>query len=185
MARVHAVTIHHRGRDMLDVCLTSLLASRGVDLEVVVVLNGCDEELPGVAETSPRVHVVATEAPVGFSEANNVGTDWAMNHLGSADFYYFVNNDTRSEPDALATLVEAVTADEWVAAAGPTLLIDWAPDHLNSLGLNVTDDAWAWDEGIGISLADYGPLPDRRRVIAVTGSALLVSCDAHRQVGGW
>lgn len=185
MARVHAVTIHHRGRDMLDVCLTSLLASRGVDLEVVVVLNGCDEELPRVAETSSRVHVVATEAPVGFSEANNVGTDWAAANLGDVDFYYFVNNDTRSEPDALAALVKAVSADERAAAAGPTLLIDWAPDHLNSLGLNVTDDAWAWDEGIGISLADYGALPDRRRVIAVTGSALLVSCDAYRQVGGW
>ncbi len=43
------------------------------------------------------------------------------------------------------------------AVVGPTLLIDWAPDYLNSLCLNVTDDAWGWDEGIGISLADYGP----------------------------
>ena len=185
MARVHAVTIHHRGRDMLDVCLRSLLASGGVDLEIVVVLNGCDEALPEIAETSSKVHVVATEAPVGFSEANNVGTEWAAANLGDADFYYFVNNDTRSETDALATLVAAVAAVDRAAAAGPTLIIDWAPEYLNSLGLNVTDDAWAWDEGIGIGLDEYGPLPERRPVIALTGSALLVACDAYRGVGGW
>ena len=183
--RVHAVTIHHRGREMLDVCLKTLLSSTGVDLEVVVVLNGCDEELPDVAHTSPRVHVVSTGQPVGFSAANNVGTHWAEANLRGADYYYFINNDTRSEVDSLALQVAALEADERAAVVGPTLLIDWAPDYLNSLCLNVTDDAWAWDEGIGLKVADYGPLPGQRRVVAVTGSAMLVDAEVHRSVGGW
>ena len=185
MKTVHAVTIHHRGRDMLDVCLRSLLASVDVDLEIVVVLNGCDEELPEIVEESPRVHVVAAEAPVGFSEANNLGVAWAREHFGEPDYWYFINNDTRSEPDALALQVAALEADDAAAVAGPTLLIDWACGHLNSLGLNVTDDAWGWDEGIGVAVADYGPLPGRRRVTAVTGSAILVEAGAFRRVGGW
>ena len=172
--RVHAITIHHRGREMLDVCLRTLLASTGVDLEIVVVLNGCDEELPEIARSSPRIHVTTTGDPVGFSAANNIGVAWADNELGATDYYYFVNNDTRSEPDSLALQVAALEADEAAAVAGPTLLIDWARDHLNSLGLNVTDDAWGWDEGIGISLREYGPLPGLRQVAAVTGSAILV-----------
>ncbi len=185
MTTIHAVVVHHRGREMLDVCLRTLLDSADVDLAVVVVLNGCDEPLPELVESSPRVHVVTTDAPIGFSEANNAGTDWAVANLGPADYYYFVNNDTRSDPAGLATLVAAVEADGEAAAAGPMLLIDWAPGFLNSLGLNVTRDAWAWDEGIGIGLADYGPLPRRRRVIAVTGSALLVKADVYHRVGGW
>jgi GT2 family glycosyltransferase len=183
--RVHAITIHHRGRDMLDVCLRTLLASTGVDLEIVVVLNGCDEELPEIAHSSPRIHVTTTGDPVGFSAANNIGVGWAESELGAADYYYFVNNDTRSEPDSLALQVAALEADETSAVAGPTLLIDWAPEYLNSLGLNVTDDAWGWDEGIGISLEEYGPLPGRRQVAAVTGSAILVDAAAHDRVGGW
>ncbi len=170
---------------MLDVCLRTLLSSESVDLEVIVVLNGCDEELPSVAHESNRVHVISAEQPVGFSAANNLGTDWAAVNLGKPDYYYFINNDTRSEVDSLALQVAALKSDPEAAAVGPTLLIDWAPDHLNSLCLNVTDDAWGWDEGIGISLADYGPLPGCRRVAAVTGSAMLVDAEVHRRVGGW
>jgi len=170
---------------MLDVCLTTLLESESIDLEVIVVLNGCDEELPDVAHRSDRVHVVSAGQPVGFSAANNLGTDWAAANLGRPDYFYFINNDTRSEADALALQVAALEADSEAAVAGPTLLIDWAPDYLNSLGLNVTDDAWGWDEGIGIRLADYGPLPERREVLAVTGSAILVRSAIHAEIGGW
>lgn len=170
---------------MLDVCLTTLLKSEGVDLEMIVVLNGCDEELPDVAHASDRVHIISAEEPVGFSAANNLGTDWAAANLGKPDYYYFINNDTRSEADALALQVGALEADPEAAVAGPTLIIDWAPDYLNSLCLNVTDDAWGWDEGIGISLADYGPLPGRRNVLAVTGSAMLVDAAVHEEIGGW
>jgi GT2 family glycosyltransferase len=170
---------------MLDVCLTTLLASESVDLDVIVVLNGCDEELPDVAHASSRVHVISTGQPVGFSAANNLGTDWSAANLGRPDYFYFINNDTRSEADSLALQVAALEADRDAAVVGPTLLIDWAPEYLNSLCLNVTDDAWGWDEGIGISLADYGPLPGRRRVTAVTGSAMLVDAEVYERVGGW
>jgi len=170
---------------MLDVCLTTLLKSESVDLEVIVVLNGCDEELPAVAQASDRVHVISAEQPVGFSAANNLGTDWAEANLRRPDYYYFINNDTRSEVDSLALQAAALETDPEAAVVGPTLLIDWAPDYLNSLCLNVTEDAWGWDEGIGISIADYGALPDRRYVLAVTGSAILVDAAVHAEIGGW
>jgi len=183
--RVHAISIHHSGLEMLDVCIRTLLASSDVDLEVVVVLNGCNEALPQVTETSEKVHVISTGEPVGFSEANNIGVGWAKANLGEADYYYFVNNDTRSEPDALGLQVQALESDDRAAVAGPTLLIEWARNHLNSLGLNVTDDAWGWDEGIGISLEEYGPLPGLREVTAVTGSAMLVDAGVYDRVRGW
>lgn len=185
MPRVFAVTVHHRGREMLGACLDSLLASTGVELEVVVVANACDEALPEVASSSPHVHVVRSERSIGFSAANNLGVGWARRHLGVPDFYYFVNNDTWSTPEALERLVAAVESSPRGAAAGPRLLIQWAPDHLNSLGLNVTEDAWGWDEGIGIRQDLYGPLPPRGEVLALTGSALLVRAAVLDAVGGW
>lgn len=185
MPTIHAVTVHHQGRDMLAACLDSLLASTGVELEVVVVANACDEELPVVATGSPNVHVVRTPRPIGFSKANNLGVDWARKHLGEADFYYFINDDTWSTADALERLVAAVEASPRGAVAGPRLLIQWAPDHLNSLGLNVTEDGWGWDEGIGVRQDVYGALPPCGRALAVTGSALLIRAGVYQRVGGW
>lgn len=185
MQTIHAVVVHHRGLEMLGECLESLLASIDVDLQIVVVLNGCDEPLPGIVEMSERVHVIESDEPTGFSAANNLGVAWADENLGPCSSYYFVNNDTVSESEALGRLAAVFEGDSKAAAVGPQLLIQWAPAHLNSLGLNVTEDGWGWDEGIGIGLAQYGSTPTQKEVVAVTGSALLIRSEVFTRVGGW
>ncbi len=185
MTTVRVITVHHRGKAMLERCVRSLLDSHGVELDVVVVANGCAEELPDVVGSSSRVRVVECPKPVGFAAANNFGVDWAGTRLGEPDFYYFANNDTESPPASLAGLVAAVEEDPKIAVAGPRVLILDAPEYLNSLGLNVTHDGWGWDEGIGIRQQDYGPLRPRRPVLAVTGAALLITAEALHRVRGW
>ena len=184
-ARVTSVIVHHRGQAMLERCLESLLASQGVELEIVVVANHCQEDLPELAHRSPRIHVVASEISLGFSAANNLGVRWAREHLGEADFYYFVNNDTRSFPESLSRLVEGLRRWPRAALAGPKLLILGASDHYNSLGLNITEDAWGWDEGIGIHVEDYGRPPQQRNLLSVTGSALLIDAEVFLRIDGW
>ena len=182
---VHVVVVHHRGEAMLEACLRSLLASVGADLQIVVVLNHCLETVPALATESPRVHLLTLDHSHGFGEANNLGVFWAQKHLGPADYYYFVNNDTVSRADTLHHLVEQLRTTPAAAIAGPQTLIESAPDFINSLGLNVTEDAWGWDEGIGIALCEYGPLPGVRQVMAVTGSALLIESSTFGKIGGW
>lgn len=182
---VHVVVVHHRGEAMLEACLRSLLASEGIRLEIVVVLNHCLEAVPALAQESPQVHLLTLEHSHGFGEANNLGVAWAKERLGPADYYYFVNNDTVSLPDTLRHLVVQLRTSPTAAIAGPQTLIESAPDFINSLGLNVTEDAWGWDEGIGIALCEYGPLPGVRQVMAVTGSALLIESSTFDNIGGW
>lgn len=185
LAKVHAVIVHHRDTAMLDSCLRSLLASEPIDLEVVVVLNHCLDPVPEIGLSSPRVHLLELAVSHGFGEANNLGVAFARRKLGEPDYYYFLNNDTVSRPDTLPLLAAELARAPRAAIAGPQTLIQSAPDFINSLGLNLTEDAWGWDEGIGIALCDYGPLPAVRRVVAVTGSALLVEAAAFHQIGGW
>jgi GT2 family glycosyltransferase/glycosyltransferase involved in cell wall biosynthesis len=184
-AKVHALIIHHRGIEMLGECLASLLGSQRVELEIVVVLNHCLEDVPEIAKSSPRVHLLELDVSRGFGEANNLGVAFARRKLGQPDYYYFVNNDTLSRPDTLSFLVGELAAAPAAAIAGPQTLIQSAPNYINSMGLNVTEDAWAWDEGIGIALCDYGPMPAVRPVAAVTGSAVLMKVDAFEKIGGW
>lgn len=182
--KVYAVIVHHRGRALLEACLERLLTSRCVDLQVVVVSNACEEPLPAAAE-APPVHVVHSEASLGFSAANNLGVAWAQKHLGEPHHWLFLNNDAGLDPDTICRLAEALDITPRAGVAGPQLRIWGAEDYLNSLGLNVTMSGEAWDEGIGVAVADYGFLPGEREVLAVTGSVLLIRAQALRQIGGW
>ena len=183
--RVCAVIPHHQDAEMLGRCLESLLASAAVDLEVVVVENDCQEELPKIAVDSSQVHAIRSEVSLGFSAANNLGVAWAREHLEAPDFYYFVNNDTESSTTALARLIAALEARPEAAMAGPRLLILNAEDHYNSLGINVTEDGWGWDEAIGLKVTEYGSKPALRTVLTVTGAALLIDAAVFHKVEGW
>ena len=44
--RVRAIVVHHRNSELLDHCLRALLASTGVELDVVLFENECHEALP-------------------------------------------------------------------------------------------------------------------------------------------
>ncbi|HEX2253054.1 MAG TPA: glycosyltransferase family 2 protein, partial [Thermoanaerobaculia bacterium] len=177
------VIVHHRGVELLERCLAALAASRGARLEVVVVANDCREEIPRRGDLA--LHVVESQRPLGFSAANNLGVAWARRHLARADHYLFLNDDTEVEPEAVALLAGDLEENPAWGVAGPLLFILGASDHLNSLGINVTAVAECWDEGIGRRLDEYRPLPGRREVLAVTGSALMMRAAAFDAVGGW
>ncbi|MEL7059512.1 MAG: glycosyltransferase family 2 protein [Acidobacteriota bacterium] len=182
--RVHAIVVHHRGFDMLDRCLRTLAESEDVDWRTVVVANGCDEALPPIVETHAAITVATPPASLGFSEANNFGVEAALAAFGPADFYYFLNNDTESTRQGLRRLIEGARRHD-ADVVGPTTWIQAAPDHMNSLGIQVTHDAWGWDLGIGRSRSDIGPLPAAREELAITGSALLIRSETFERVGRW
>ncbi len=185
LKRVCSVIVHHKGRSLLDSCLRSVLASDDVEVEVVVAANACQEELPEIAEQDPRVEVVWIEAPVGFSEANNIGVERSAEVGSQPDFYFFLNNDTMVERDTLAKLVAAAEQHSECGIVGPRLMILGAQGVLNSLGLNLTRTGEAWDEGIGIDLESYGSLPPTGPVVAVTGAALMIRAHLFEELEGW
>ena len=150
-----------------------------------MVVNACAETLPRVAGRDPRLHVLRSEAPLGFSAANNRGAAFLRERAGVPDHLYFVNDDTVSEPDALRELTRHFDRDPRCAIAGPRLMIEGVEGRLHSLGLNVTRDGEAWDEGIGRRLEEWGPLPGARPALAVTGSAFLIRHAVFEQLGGW
>jgi N-acetylglucosaminyl-diphospho-decaprenol L-rhamnosyltransferase len=183
-ARIHAVVVHHRGRDLLERCLLTLLASDGVDLRVAVVANACAEPLPAAAG-DPRVAVLASSEPLGFAAANNRGAALLRERHGAPGALYFLNDDTESDAAALARLAAHLGRAARCGVAAPRLMIGGADGAVNSLGLNLTTTGEAWDEGIGRRLEELSPLPGVRPVLAASGTAVLVRREAFDAVGGW
>lgn len=185
LPQVLTVIVHPRATPQLEHCLRAALASEGVAVTIVLLLNGCDDPLPGWMDGEPRIHVLRLTDPLGFGAANNRAVQWALARLPAPHHFFFLNNDAALRRDALRRMIEALDAEPRAGVAGPTLVVWGAEDHLNSLGLNLTRTAEAWDEGIGLPTAAYGPLPGRHEVVAVTGAALLVRAETWRELGGW
>lgn len=183
---VQVVMVHHRDGAALDLALRALEASLAVRLGVVVVRNGRDAgEVPAWARAQRWLTVLDLERPHGFGAANNRGVEHASRVFGAADFLFFLNDDAAVRPECVRWLVDHLTRHPECAVVGPRLTVWGAEDHLNSLGLNLTEVAEAWDEGIGLAVAEYGPLPPAREVAAVTGAALMIRAAVFRQLGGW
>ncbi len=186
--RVCAVIVHHRGKAKLERCLKTLLDSTGVELEIVVVANACDQQLPEIVETSARVHTVVSGTPLGFAAANNLGAEWARVNLDEHDHYYFIDNDVEPPPAALARLCAALEAGDGAgeggegASEGPAMILG-AGDRYK-LGVDVANGGWVWDQAAGLTVAPRDP-PSSRPVLTVTGSALLIDALVLRYAGGW
>ena len=185
MRTIECIVVHHKGADMLSACLESLLASEGVSIGVTVVANDCREDLPAWLDDDERVRVLRPERALGFAEANNLATEWVRTTGKAPDAFFFINNDAAVVPQTLRTLSDVLDNSPSCGAVGPKILIWGAPNFLNSLGLNVTAFAEAWDEGIGQPAADFVGLPVERQVAALTGAALMVRALALSEVGGW
>jgi GT2 family glycosyltransferase len=104
---IDVVTLTWNDGDLLDRALTSVLASEGVELGVVVVDNGSDP--PAVVSADPRVSVLRNAENRGV-RARNQGTA-----AGTADLVAFVDSDVRLRPNTLATLARVL--DEHPGAA--------------------------------------------------------------------
>ncbi|MEO8274984.1 MAG: glycosyltransferase family 2 protein [Thermoanaerobaculia bacterium] len=183
--RVRVVVVHHRHAELLDYCLRAVLASTGVEVDVVLFENECREPLPEWISGEPRIRRTGSPTTLGFGEANNRAIAWGERQLGPVDNYFFLNNDAVVRPDALARLVEVLEEHPDAAACGPQILIWGAEDHLNSLGLNLSVIGEAWDEGIGLRVDSRDRLPRREEVLALTGSAVLVRRSAFDEAGRW
>lgn len=102
---------------LLGRTLASILAQRGVDLEVVVVDDGSDD---GTADRvtalgDPRIRVVRNDVSRGVSNARNAGTEAAR-----TTWVAWCDDDDRWAPDKLRRQLDALSAEpraRWAACS--------------------------------------------------------------------
>ncbi|MBL7647702.1 MAG: glycosyltransferase family 2 protein [Candidatus Hydrogenedentes bacterium] len=180
---VYVIVINWNGREHLDACFSSLLASTCENVVFLLVDNASTDGSAGYIRehfgNDPRVEILSLSSNLGWSGGNNAGIRLALK--AAADYIFLLNNDTATESGALSAMLAAMETDSSLGALAPRMVLFDQPELLNSVGLNLSVIGAAWDRGIGRLDGPrwHEPIP----VVGVCGGALFLRAALLERTG--
>jgi GT2 family glycosyltransferase len=174
--RVTAVVLAYRDQPFLEECLKRILASRGVDVDVVLVDNGCTypelDPLVGMG----AVTLLKPGGNTGFTGGCNLAARRA-----TGDVLVFVNSDALVEPDALLELARVAQRED-VGLACASLRLEQDPHLLNSAGNPVHVLGLSWAGAFGEPASEH---LEEQDIASASGAALAVRRQVWETLGGF
>jgi len=128
LPRVSAIVLAWLAEPLLRGSVEAILASEKVDVDVVLVDNGCTTDDVEVLERLPGVAVVRPGRNLGFTGGCNAGAA-----VATGEYVALINGDAVVEPNTLARLVDELARPDVGVAAGAVRLSE-DPTLLNSSG---------------------------------------------------
>lgn len=181
---VAVLIVCFNGRDHLDECLGSVLASDDGDLQryVVVVDNASTDGSPDlVQERFPSVELIDTGTNSGFAGGNNIG--WAAIRKWHPEVRYLalLNQDTRVSSGWLRELAHYLDEHPGAGAVQPKIMLYNEPQRINTLGNQSHFLGFGFMTGYGhIDLAGY-EIPGR--ITYASGAAVMFRSELLVRVG--
>jgi GT2 family glycosyltransferase len=172
---VSVVTVAYGPEPWLRRSVEAVLASEGVDAEVVLVDNGGTEGLVEELAALDGVTVVHPGDNVGFATGCNLGVAAARHPLVA-----LVNPDAVVEPTALAELA-TVAVRPGVGIATASVRLADHPDLLNSAGNDVHFLGVSWSGCFEEPATDHAT---EHPVTAASGAALMMRRETWDLFGG-
>ncbi|MBF0515907.1 MAG: glycosyltransferase family 2 protein [Nitrospirae bacterium] len=174
-------------KDYLLRCIDSVLRQTYAAFDVYVVDNASDDGSAGAVRQAfgGRVNIIENETNTGGSGGFNSGINAAMCSGKTYEFLHLLDNDTWAESDALAALVDFMTAHPEAAIAGSKLYyMDGQPDAIQEFG------AWLdWDRAFikpnkkNYSETTHGEISDDVEVDYVPACSLIARTEAVKAAG--
>jgi len=161
---VGVVMLAYGEEPVLREAVDAVLASTGVDVELVLVDNGCTDGSVASLDARDRLRVVTPPENLGFAGGVNHGA----RHVGG-EFLALVNSDAVVASDALAALVR-VAGRPGVGIASGSIRLASDPATMNSAGNPVHVVGLSWAGG----LDDPASRHDREVPVASASGAGLV-----------
>jgi GT2 family glycosyltransferase len=173
---VTAVVLAYGEQPYLYDVVDRILASTGVDVQVVVVDNGCTSPSLDPLRERPGVLLLEPGTNTGFTGGCNLGAAEAK-----TEFLAFINSDALVEPDALAALVEVAARPE-VGLASASLRLAETPELLNTDGNPVHVLGLSWAGHLGEPASAYAT---EKRIPSATGAAVACRREVWDALGGF
>jgi GT2 family glycosyltransferase len=173
---VSAVVLAYRDEPWLERCVRALLDSDAVDVDVVLVDNGCTDGAVDRLATTLGVTVVRPGENLGFAGGCNAGAA-----VASGEFLALINGDLVMERDALAELVTFAQKPQ-VGIAQPSIRLSDDPSLLNSDGNEVHFLGFSWCGSFGRPAAIR---TEPRPITSVMGAAMVLRRSLWNELGGF
>ena len=176
LPRVTVVTLAYGAEPVLHASVASVLASTGVDVDVVLVDNGCTTDAVQTLPADPRLRIVTPAENLGFAGGVNFGARSA-----EGEFLSLVNSDAEVRPDTLAKLVAVASRPEVGIASGSIRLAS-DPEVINSAGNPVHVVGLSWAGGLDEPASRHA---QEARVASASGAGLVLSRDLWLRLEGF
>jgi len=176
MTSVTAVLLAWGAEPYLPAAVEAVLASTGVELDVVVVDNGCTTDSVGRIKDLPRVRVLTPAENTGFTGGCTIGAAEA-----TGEILAFVNSDAIVAPDALAALAAVAGEPEVGLAMGSIRLAD-RPELINTAGNPIHYTGLVWAGGNGQPATSF---TKRRAVPCGSGCCFAIRRELWTELGGF
>jgi len=148
---VYVLVVNWNGEKFLEECFNSLVESTYLNARFILIDNastdGSVDLIINKFGDDPRVEILRCKTNLGWSRGNNVGIRHAIK--AKAKYIFMLNNDTVIEPDTIEILVGAAKHKGEIGALAPKMLFYDNPTLINSLGIECSVIASAWDRGFG------------------------------------
>lgn len=175
--KVSVVTVCHNGRHHLARCLPSLFGQNYEPFEVIVVDNGSTDGLAQWLQTEyPQVILIHNRENLGYCFAANQGM-----RQSRGEYVIVLDDDTVLEPGFLTAMVEAAASDDDVGMVASQIVLDHAPNLLDSAGIEVDWAGLAWNRHLGKPAA--GETTELIDVFGPAGAAGLYARKMLDQIG--
>jgi GT2 family glycosyltransferase len=173
---VTAVVLAYGDQPYLYEVVDRILASTGVDVDLVLVDNGCTSPSLEPLRDRPGVTVLTPGTNTGFTGGCNLAAS-----VSTSEFLAFINSDALVEPDALSELAKVAARPE-VGLTSASLRLADRPEVLNSAGNPVHVLGLSWAGHLGEPAADYSV---EAPITSVTGAAIVVRRPVWDALGGF
>ena len=175
-ATVTAVILAYGGEPWLADAVRAVLRSSGVDLNVIVVDNGCTSDAIDRIKGLTGVRVITPDANTGYAGGCVRGAAEA-----TGEYLAFVNSDAVVATEALARLVD-VAAEPAVGLAMGSIRLADSPGLINTSGNPLHFAGLSWAGGFGEPAARHA---ERRSVMAGSGCCFVIRRRQWEDLGGF
>lgn len=173
---ITAVVLAYGDEPWLAEAVQAVLASAGLDLDVVVVDNGAAAEAIDKVKGLDRVRVLTPDANLGFAGGCDLGAAEA-----AGQYLAFVNSDAIVTQGALGRLTEVAAEPDVGLAMGSIRLAD-APELMNTAGNPVHITGLSWAGGFHEPASEHA---ERREVASGSGCCFVIRRELWERLGGF
>lgn len=178
--RISVITINYNGLALTSDFIESI--PKAGNIEIIVVDNASREDEATVIESRyPYVHVVRSEANLGFAGGNNLGIGAA-----SGQYLFFVNNDTVFPPgewDKVEKLVSRLDSSPSIGVVCPKIRFFQGSQPIQFAGYTPLSHIRLRNSSIGFGEADQGQYNQPHTTPYAHGAAMMVKREALLHTG--